>query len=105
MAGNRDTNKRLKAIGIPIEICVKYERFCGIQPGHKLSFTEKFRVSEAMISALEAGVHNVQLSSEDYQLIAEEVRRNEESRMQPELPGLSREDELKLNSQKGGQKK
>ena len=80
MAGNRDTNKRLKAIGIPIELCVKYERLCGIQAGKKLSFADKFHVSEAMISALEAGVRNVQLSSEDYQIIAEEVKKNEESR-------------------------
>lgn len=80
MAGNRDTNKRLKAIGIPIELCVKYERMCGIPPGKKLSFTEKFRVSEAMISALEAGARNIMLTSEDYQLIAQEVKRNEASR-------------------------
>jgi hypothetical protein len=80
MAGNRDTNKRLKAIGLPIELCVKYERLCGIKPGQRMSFTDRFRVSEAMISALEAGVRNVPLSAEDYTLIAEEVRRNENSR-------------------------
>ncbi len=80
MASNRDTNKRLKGIGLPIELCVKYERLCGIPPGRKPSFTEKFRVSEAMISALEAGVRNVQLTSEDYEQIAKEVKRNENSR-------------------------
>ena len=77
---NRDSTKRLKGIGLPIELCVKYERMCGIPPGRKPSFTEKFRVSEAMISALEAGARNVQLTSEDYELIAKEVKRNENSR-------------------------
>ena len=104
MAGNRDTNKRLKAIGIPIELCVKYERLCGIQAGKKLSFADKFHVSEAMISALEAGVRHIQLTSRDYQLIADEVKRNEQARLQPELPGLSEEDEVKLN-EKGGSTK
>jgi hypothetical protein len=33
-----------------------------------------------MISALEAGARNVQLTSEDYELIAKEVKRNENSR-------------------------
>ena len=80
MAGNRDTNKRLKAIGIPIELCVKYERMCGIKPGQRMSFTDRFHVSEAMISALEAGARNYQLTSEDYRLIAEEVRQNEAAR-------------------------
>jgi hypothetical protein len=80
MAANRDTNKRLKGIGLPIELCVKYERLCGIKGEHRLTFTEKFRVSEAMISALEAGVRNVQLTSEDYELIAKEVKKNESSR-------------------------
>ena len=106
MAGNRDTNKRLKAIGIPIELCVKYERLCGIQAGKKLSLADTFHVSEAMISALEAGVRNVQLSSEDYQLIAAEVKRNEAERncRQLELPGLSKDDEDR-ESKKGGQTK
>ena len=80
MANNRDTNKRLKAIGIPIELCIKYERLCGIKPGQRMSFADKFHVSEAMISALDAGVRNVELTSEDYMLIAAEVKRNEESR-------------------------
>lgn len=80
MAASRDTNKRLKAIGLPIELCVKYERMCGITPSSRVSYMDKIHVSEAMISALEAGVRNVQLSSDDYQLIAAEVRRNEEER-------------------------
>ena len=77
---NRDTNKRLKAIGLPIELCVKFERLCGIPAGRKPTYVEKIHVSEAMISALEAGVRNVQLSSEDYELIANEVKQNEQRR-------------------------
>jgi len=80
MALNRDTNKRLKAIGLPIELCVKFERLCGIPAGRKPTYVEKIHVSEAMISALESAVRNVQLTSEDYQLIANEVKANENSR-------------------------
>ena len=80
MASNRDTNKRLKAIGLPIELCVKYERLCGIPAGHKPTYMEKLHVSEAMISALDAAVRNVQLTSEDYELIVKEVKRNEDGR-------------------------
>lgn len=78
MATMRDVNKRLKAIGIPIELCLKYERLCGLEPGKALSFVDKIHVSDAMISALEAGARNVRLTSEDYKLIAEEVKKNEE---------------------------
>ena len=77
---NRDTNKRLKAIGLPIELCVKFERLCGIPAGRKPTYVEKIHVSEAMISALEAGVRNVQLTSEDYEQIAKEVKKNEQRR-------------------------
>lgn len=80
MAENRDTNKRLKAIGLPIELCVKFERMCNIPAGQKPTFVQKILVSEAMISALEAAVRNVQLTSEDYELIAKEVKRNEQRR-------------------------
>ena len=80
MADNRDTNKRLQAIGLPIELCVKFERLCGIPAGRKPTYVEKIHVSEEMISAMEAYVRNVQLTSEDYELIAKEVKRNEQSR-------------------------
>lgn len=80
MAKNRDTNKRLKGIGIPIEICVKYERMAGLAPGQKPTFVEKIHVSELMISALEAYARDVRLTAVDYELIAEEVRQNEEDR-------------------------
>ena len=77
---NRDTNKRLKAIGLPIELCVKFERLCGIPPERKPTYVEKIHVSEAMISAMETAVRNVQLTSRDYELIAEEVKENEKKR-------------------------
>jgi hypothetical protein len=81
MKGNaRDINKRLRAMGLPITLCVKYERLCGVKPGKKPTFVEKIRISEAMISAMEVGVRNVVLTSTDYQLIAAEVHRNEKIR-------------------------
>ena len=87
---NRDTNKRLKAIGLPIELCVKFERLCGIPAGRKPTYVEKIHVSEAMISAMEAAVRNVQLTSADYELIAAEVKRNESRRaVQEEFPWAS----------------
>lgn len=80
MASNRDTNKRLKAIGLPIELCLKYERLCGIPAGKRPTFVDKIHVSDAMISALEAAVRNVKLTADDYAIIEKEVRRNEQKR-------------------------
>lgn len=80
MASNRDTNKRLKAIGLPIELCVKYERLCGIETGKKPSFVDRIHVSDAMISALEAAVRNIKLTADDYAIIEKEVRKNEQNR-------------------------
>ena len=31
MANMRDKNKRLKGFGIPVEVCVKYERLAGVK--------------------------------------------------------------------------
>ena len=80
MATQRETTKRLKAIGLPIELCVKYERALNVKPGETPTYVQKIFISEAMISALEAGVRNIQLTPEDYELIAKEVRENETKR-------------------------
>lgn len=80
MKRTRNTNKRLKAIGIPIPLCVKFERLCGVKPGQELSYMDKLHVSEAMISAMEAAVRKIQLTAEDYELIAKEMKHNESNR-------------------------
>ena len=76
MARNRDVTKRLKGIGIPIEVCVKYERMCGIPAGSRGSFAQRMRVSDAMIAALERGAEGVELSGEDWRLIRAEIKAN-----------------------------
>lgn len=76
----RDTNKRLKGIGLPIELCVKIERAVGVKAGQTPTYTQRCHVSDAIISALESAFRNIQLTAEDYEQIAEEVKRNEDAR-------------------------
>lgn len=73
----RDKDKRLKGFGIPIEVCVKYERAVGIPAGVEPTKQQRAAVTKLMVDVLTAGVSNVVLNSEDYELIAQEVKRNE----------------------------
>lgn len=76
----RDVNKRLKGIGIPIEICVKFERLIGLKPGEEPNYVQKILISEEVIKAMREHVKNIHLTSEDHELITQEVRKNEGSR-------------------------
>lgn len=80
MKRTRDTNKRLKALGMPIELCIKFERLIGLKPGEKPNYVERIKISDAMITAMEAAVRNVRLTEDDYRLIADEVGRNRADR-------------------------
>lgn len=73
----REPSKRLKAFGVPIELCVKFERLVGVKTGETPTFVQKIHVSDAMIAAMNAWVQNIELSAEDYELIAKEVKENE----------------------------
>ena len=75
--GRRDVNKRLKGFGIPIEVCVKYERRAGLKTGEVADKKTQELIASYMVQDLIAAVANVPLSSEDYALIAKEVKANE----------------------------
>lgn len=77
MANMRDKNKRLKGFGIPVEVCVKYERLAGVKVNEKPTKQQSKVITDLMVKVLIAGVSNVTLSSEDYEQIAKEVKENE----------------------------
>lgn len=77
MANMRDKNKRLKGFGIPIEVCVKYERLAGVKTNETPNKKQAKAVTDLMVKVLIAGVSNVSLTSEDYEQIAKEVKENE----------------------------
>lgn len=76
----RDANKRMKGMGIPIPLCMKFERKIGLAPGQHPDYVQRIKISDLMISAMEAAVRDIHLSSEDYKLIQEEVAKNEQAR-------------------------
>lgn len=74
----RNKDKRLKGFGIPIEVCVKYERMAGVKTGETPTKRQAEDVTRYMVAALTIGAANVVLSARDYELIAEEARANEQ---------------------------
>lgn len=70
----------MKGLGIPISLCLKYERKIGLKPGDKPDYVQRIKISDLMISAMAAAVRDVTLTAEDHKLIAEEVRKNELAR-------------------------
>lgn len=77
MANMRDKNKRLKGFGIPIEVCIKYERLAGVKTNETPTKKQSKDITDLMVKVLIAGVSNVILTSEDYEQIAKEVKANE----------------------------
>ena len=80
MANKRNVNKRLKGFGIPIEVCVRFERMAGVETGDQPNKKQQAQVTELMVSALTLYSSKVVLTAKDYELIAEEVKQNEENR-------------------------
>ena len=80
MANKRDTNKRLKGFGIPVEVCIRYERMAGVKTGETPTREQQKKVSELMINAMTIYAAKVVLTSKDYEQIAKEVANNEQSR-------------------------
>lgn len=78
MASQRKNNKRFKGFGIPIEVCMKFEKKAGFKPGQELTKKEAEKVTDEMVKALICGVADITLTSEEYELVAKEVKRNEE---------------------------
>ena len=76
----RDKNKRLKGFGIPVELCVRYERMAGVKTGAEPTPKQKRDITRLMVTALTVYAANVILTAKDYKLIMEEVEANERSR-------------------------
>lgn len=71
MANQRDVHKRQVGIGIRISTLRRIEKRAELN-GHTPSVE--------LVNILEQGVRNVELTSDDYLKIAEEVRKNEQKR-------------------------
>lgn len=80
MADSRKSSKRQKNFGVPIEVCMKYERLAGVKTGEKPTKKQSEDACKMMVDALICGVSSVVLSAKDYQLIAEEIAKNEADR-------------------------
>lgn len=80
MAGKRDKNKRLKGFGIPVEVCVRYERMVGVKTGETPTKQQAQQITELMVTALTIYASKVVLTSRDYAQIQKEVESNERSR-------------------------
>jgi len=76
----RDKNKRLKGFGIPVEVCVRYERMAGVKTGEQPTKKQKEQITTLMVTALTVYASNVTLTAKDYKLIHEEVEANERTR-------------------------
>lgn len=76
----RDKNKRLKGFGIPVEVCVRYERMAGVKPGEVPTKQQARRITELMVAALTVYASKVVLTARDYELILKEVKDNERNR-------------------------
>ena len=77
MAGKRDASKRLKGFGIPVEVCVKYERLAGVKTNETPTKKQSEVVTDLMVKALICGVSSVVLTSEDMEQVAQYIKRNE----------------------------
>lgn len=75
----RDKNKRMKGMGIPIDLCVKFERKIGLKPGEKPDYCQRIKISDLMISAMQEAVKDVVLSDDDKEQIKEEIKHNEDA--------------------------
>lgn len=80
MASKRDKDKRQKCFGIPVEVCVKYERMAGVKTGEKPTKKQSEVACQLMVKALTIGVSEISLTSKDHELIAQEIAKNEANR-------------------------
>lgn len=78
MASQRDANKRFKGFGIPIEVCVKYERAAGVKLGQVPTRQQAQVITNLMVTTLTMGVQHIKLTASDYEAIAKEVKSNEQ---------------------------
>lgn len=80
MADSRKASKRSKCFGIPVEVCVKYERMAGVKTGEKPTKKQAEAACKMMVDAMIIGVSHIQLSAKDFELISKEIEENEAKR-------------------------
>ena len=79
---NRDTSKRWRSQGLPIELSVKLEQAVGVKPGEKPNYMQKILISDLIIKAVESAVGGIELDPVNKAAVEEEIRSNEERRAQ-----------------------
>ena len=79
---NRDTSKRFRSQGLPIELSVKLEQAVGVKPGKKPNYMQKILISDMIVKAVEAAVSEIELDPINRAAVEEEIRGNEERRAQ-----------------------
>lgn len=72
----RDSKKRLKGLGLPVDLCVKIEQLVGVMPGQKPDYIQKIKISDFIIRALEKATSGVVLTPENVAAVKEEVLGN-----------------------------
>lgn len=77
MTGQRDSKKRSKGFGFPLDVCLKFERLVGIPPRGKPDYWQRMQITHEMVKALRAHVAHVNLTDEDWELIRQEIAENE----------------------------
>lgn len=75
----RDSKKRLKGLGLPVDLCVKIEQLVGVMPGQKPDYIQKIKISDFIISALEKATSSVVLTPENVAAVKEEVLGNKKA--------------------------
>lgn len=76
----RDTTKRFRSQGLPVELCVKLEQAVGVAPGQKPTFFQKQQISDIIIKAVMKEVADVELNPANKALVEQEIRENKKIR-------------------------
>lgn len=79
---NRDTGKRWRSQGLPIDLAVKLEQAVGVKPGKKPNYMQKILISNLIIKAVEKAVGEIELDPVNKAAVEAEIRSNEEQRAQ-----------------------
>ena len=78
----RDKNKRLKGFGIPVELCVRYERMAGVKTGEEPTPKQKRDITRLMVTALTEDGEVMAVQHKEYKIYG--VQFHPESIMTPD---------------------
>ena len=76
----RDSRKRLKGLGLPVELCVKLEQYAGVKPGEKPDFIQRMKISDFVIQQLTKATEDIHLTAENMMLVKREISQNHKTR-------------------------